>query len=939
MLHFIFRKLLSNKGLNLCLITGTIFWIAVFTLLPVFNNGSINQILSSDFAKYAEETGEYPAVIGWTNTLVYSGDVKADKIIDNIDERENGWLESLELDDVARQRIIRTTEELGRTYYGGRNKRLNIAYIPELSEITDIVNESAPAFDTGNEAYPVYISEATMDTLGLVSGEEIYFDKLKDENEKELHIRIVGIIREKEDAALSWHHPIEEYRNSAFTDKDSFDEIVNRFGMTEITLEDYVSIDYRDIRFDNADKVVSTLDEISSKDKHVEYNFKEITENYKREKSSIKSIMLSAALPLFALLTTFILMVSGSIAENERGEMSVLRSRGIKRREIIMLYFLRSTILTIVALGPGILLGSFFVWVGRQTNGFLIFKTKDTADYYLSPESITIALLGALLAIILITLPVISQSKKTIIDNKNESMASAKKPLWKKLFLDVILTGVSIYLLHNYNQQRSSLSEKMVNGESIDPLIMLGSSVFVIGVALLLLRIIDLLVRFIFFLGKKRWNPAAFAGFLQIIRSGSRQGIISVFLVLTLATGIFDASLARTVNENNVERIKYDIGTDVRMTGNWVRMMRFNLDSEPVYYYKEPDYADFRQLYEDGLLSSMTRVIYDRNSQVGTKSSKVDNVILMGINTTEFGRTAELKSGLNDSHWYNALNSIAESADGVIVSSNLAQKLNIKVGDKINVTKFDVDVNRTETGTVKGTVNYIVDAWPGYESSSYVKDENGKYILQENYLAVMNYATADSSYSLTTYDIWGKLPEGSDYESFKEELDRRNIQLAECMILPESIEEMHDSAMIQITNGLFSIHFIISIIICILGFLIYWITSVKKRALQFGIYRAMGLRMREIVRMLVMEHFFSSFLAIAAGAGAGILTANLYDRLISIIYLPKQHNIPIEINMSLPDILKPVLIITAALLVAIFIISRIIKKMRISETLKMGEDS
>ena len=403
--------------------------------------------------------------------------------------------------------------------------------------------------------------------------------------------------------------------------------------------------------------------------------------------------------------------------------------------------------------------------------------------------------------------------------------------------------------------------------------------------------------------------------------------------------GIFDASLARTVNENNAERIRYDVGSDVRMTGKWVRRMRFSKDAEPVYYYEEPDYADYRQLYDDGILSNITRVIYDESAEVETKNNKKLNANLMAINTTEFGRTASLKSGLNDSHWYNALNSIAESAEGIIISSNLADELKLKVGDKLKVTRYDIDVNKTATGTVNGTIMYIIDAWPGFEKYSYVKDEEGKLKLNENYLVVMNYAKADSSYRITTYDVWGRLADGVSAEDFEAEIEKRNLELTKYEILPQLISEMRDSAIIQITNGLFSIHFIISIIICILGFLIYWITNVRKRALQFGIYRAMGLRMKEIVKMLVMEHFFSSFLAIAAGAGAGVLSSMLYDKVIAIIYLPKKHNIPIDISVPLSDILKPVLIITAALFVAFIIISRIIKGMKISETLKMGEDS
>ena len=60
--------------------------------------------------------------------------------------------------------------------------------------------------------------------------------------------------------------------------------------------------------------------------------------------------------------------------------------------------------------------------------------------------------------------------------------------------------------------------------------------------------------------------------------------------------------------------------------------------------------------------------------------------------------------------------------------------------------------------------------------------------------------------------------------------------------------------------------------------------------------------------------------------------------MVSIVYLPAKHSIPMTLKILGSDVMKPVVIILLALLAAFLIISRIIRKMRISETLKMGED-
>ena len=60
------------------------------------------------------------------------------------------------------------------------------------------------------------------------------------------------------------------------------------------------------------------------------------------------------------------------------------------------------------------------------------------------------------------------------------------------------------------------------------------------------------------------------------------------------------------------------------------------------------------------------------------------------------------------------------------------------------------------------------------------------------------------------------------------------------------------------------------LLLCATGFLIYWILSIQSRALQFGIFRAMGMSLREILSMLINEQLFISVSSIAVGAGIGL---------------------------------------------------------------------
>ena len=166
--------------------------------------------------------------------------------------------------------------------------------------------------------------------------------------------------------------------------------------------------------------------------------------------------------------------------------------------------------------------------------------------------------------------------------------------------------------------------------------------------------------------------------------------------------------------------------------------------------------------------------------------------------------------------------------------------------------------------------------------------------------------------------------------------EKQSKQLYEVNL--QDIKEMQESPLVLITNGLFSLSFIIAIILCMVGFLIYWITSIKQRELLFGIYRAMGMSMHEINKMLINEQIFSSVLASLAGYGVGAAATILFVKLVAVVYLPEAHNIAISIAVDPYDLIKLTAVVIFMFIVCFIVIRTILKKMNITQALKLGED-
>ena len=308
----------------------------------------------------------------------------------------------------------------------------------------------------------------------------------------------------------------------------------------------------------------------------------------------------------------------------------------------------------------------------------------------------------------------------------------------------------------------------------------------------------------------------------------------------------------------------------------------------------------------------------------------------MGIYSKEFGETANFKEELNkEVHWYTYLNELAANPDGVIISSNLAKIYELKIGDTISLSRNGDTYSFADKfrGSMTGVVCAIVDDWPGYERYYYEEGEE-----KERYLVVANYPKVVNAYQIAPYEVWVRLNGDVGMEEFQALLDANKIVPKDVKLLQKDISDMKQQPLIQITNGMFTLSFIIALVLCALGFLIYWISSIKQRELLFGVYRAMGLPVKELNAMLTNEHIFSTFLSVIAGGAVGMVSTQMFVKLFGIVYLPEKHNLDIYIYFQMGDIMKLAVVVVLMIIVCMLILRKLIKTLNITQALKLGEE-
>lgn len=943
MFKFLSHKLLNKKWLNACLLLGIVLLVAVASCNPMFKNGALDMLMSSKFDAAMTEQNKYPSTIGREGSCAVDEYPDSESVLNRIEKYKKMWNYYLEIDTIEEQTSL--SLEAGYTQSNlGHRSNFKMVYMPNLEDHINITyGVSLEDAKTESGVYPCLISQRYLDEYNLVVGEVFTIDTglgdVKDASGNPMKYQIVGVFEEKDYSDDFWYDQLADLDRQVYVKQSDFDEMITKYGFLTIYYSEHDMLDYSQITHANAADTLYYIKSFESSDKSFTQNFSNVLIDYRGDAKTIGIIIWVLELPILVLLLAFIYMVSSQILEMEDGEIAMLKSRGTSTKQVLGIYLGQSAILSVIAIIIGIPVGYILCKMAASASSFLKFEFKDTHFYGIDPWMVVYSLAAALIAILFVTLPVMKYAKNSIVEQKSRTGKVNYKPFWEKFFVDVILVVLSIYLLYNYNKQKSTIALDILSGKRPDPVIFLNSSLFIFAVGLLVLRLIKYLIRLIYRIGKKRWSPAVYASFLQITRTVKKQGFISVFLVMTIAMGMFNSNMARTINDNKTKRINYNLGTDLVVQEQWTRGTYIDKNKKTHWYYTEGDFERYTKL-EGSVCDKVTRVIYDDDAVIKAGGEELAGSVLMGINTKEFGETARLQSGLNKEHWYNYLNDLAEVSNGVIISSNLAKKYNIKVGDSINYARYSPmkGKEKEEIASPSGTVCAIVDAFPGFQQYVYQKNSDGEMEEVERYLVVANYAYVVSAFSQTPYQVWMRLADGKSYKDALRAIDAEDINIVQYDSLDKDIKEMQESPLVLITNGLFSLSFIIAIILCMVGFLIYWITSIKQRELMFGIYRAMGMSMHEINKMLINEQIFSSVLASLAGYGVGVAATILFVKLVAVVYLPEAHNIAISIAVDPYDLIKLTAVVIFMFIVCFIVIRTILKKMNITQALKLGED-
>ena len=656
---------------------------------------------------------------------------------------------------------------------------------------------------------------------------------------------------------------------------------------------------------------------------------------YNESAPKLTYLLFAFSVPILSLILAFIGLVAGLFVNQQRGEMAILRSRGASTWQVVGMSLLQGVILGATALAGGIFLGYWITNAIGKARSFLDFSAAGGLRIDMTPQILGYGLFGiAIILLVQVLLPTLSAAANTIVTYKQERARTLGTPWWQKFYLDILLlipAGYGLWQLLEQSKKAISGSETIPDPLQ-NPLLLLVPALGIFSVALFTLRLVprfmDLVSRLL--------NPSKSVGMLMAARYLARSPALYnaplVLLILTLGLSAFTASLALTLDSQLDKQMRYEVGADLNLLELGTTFTENT--QNPVYTFGP---------VEDHLsipgVTAATRVGRYKFTAITARGALSGT--FLGVDRLTFPSAAYWQRDFASEQLGILMNQLAANPTGILVPNAVLEKQDLKIGDtiKISVTTGVAGESILMDSRIVGSFDLFPTWYP--ESGAMVVGNLEELYLRagaeyprEVWLATANKADPETiAYIVRGFSIL--LDQQADQSKLVQ--TGLNTIVSEWSSADINIRAEQRRPERQGLFGLLSVGFVASVLLTVLGFLLYALFSFRRRFIEMGMLRAIGLSIKQMTALLAAELAFLVLLGIGVGTGLGVFASRLFVPFLQIGASTQSQYPPFQIQIAWLSIVQIYILFAFLFFAALSALSGLLVRMKIFQAIKLGE--
>ncbi|MCB0063913.1 MAG: ABC transporter permease, partial [Caldilineaceae bacterium] len=828
---------------------------------------------------------------------------------------------------------------------------VNYAFVTDFDQYVTMSEGTFPTPATANldDAVEVAINEAMAQELGLQVGESfLTFRRVELENGSrvvQIPIRIVGVWRAIDPTDEFWFYRQSVFDNQLFVPEATFQGRISSLLNDEVAQALwYIILDGDNIHAGDVGWLTARIQQVQQRaatlltNTRLEVSPYDALNKYRVSTRLLNVLLYAFSIPIVGLLLAFIGLVVSLAVSRQRNEIAVLRSRGATALQILGIASLEAFFLGALALAAGVPVSEGISRIIGATRSFLNFSVENDLRVNMTLTTFRFGLAALGITLIAQVVPSLGAARYTIVSYKQEQSRNIKPPWWQRAWLDVLLlipAGYGAYLL----QQQGSIG-MMGEGNTGDPfanpLLFLVPALGAFALTLFILRLLPLIMRVIAWIAG-RTNSV---GFLLATRYLSRDpGFYTtplVLLILTLSLSAFTASLAQTLDNHLYDQSYYRTGADMRL----VELGRSDMSTEGGIGAaagaggSETGAASATSTADQGPnwvflpVSEHLRVpeilgaarVGDFGASVQVQGSWQE-AMFIGIDRIDFPKAAYWRRDFAPASLGALMNALAVAPDGVLMRRDFMQENSIRVGDAIQVRVSTYGQRADMAMKVAGEYDY----WPTwYEDEPPLLVGNLEYLFEQ-------------VGGEMPYDVWVRTVPNPNYEKIITDLRALDFSILDWQASTIRIANEQRKPERQGLFGVLSVGFLAAALLTVLGFLLYALFSFRRRFIELGTLRAMGLSSGQMTTFLAWELAFLIILGLVAGTFLGALISEVFIPYLQVGADVEATTPPFQVEIAWDAIMRIYALFGALFFVALSALAGLLLRMKIFQAIKLGE--
>ncbi len=953
------KRLIAQRALALAVILGLVAAVGMAVSLPLYADAVNYRVLQEQLtANTGSAVASRPP---FAFMFMYMGGL-------------NGaleWVDTEPIDDYLRNRAagdLGMPRKVGVRYfatdklslypndpaaYGGNQKPLewlNLATASDINQQITLVEGTFPAAAVPAPDSPIEViaHEELATKLGLQTGETyILLDRsgaLSKGRPIQIPVRLTGVWTAADPKSEYWFFQPEALADALLVPEETLRDRISPFYTGEIYLAVwYMVMDGADVHAESVDSLTANIARTQQTAIGLLPNLQfsispmEALQKYQQSTSWLSIMLYAFSVPILGMVLVFIGLVAGLAAERQRNETAIFRSRGAAISQVVGITFSEGVILGAVGLGFGLLLGQWIARMMGYARSFLDFSFSAQTDLRVSMTAGGLRLGLILLGVALVAqmAPSFGNARHTIITYKQERARVLSQPWWQRSWLDVLLlipAGYGTYLL----RQQGSIVVPIVGTQLPhdpfqNPLLFLVPALGIFALTLLILRVLPPLMSAFAWLISHTGSIGLLLTARHLSRTYSSYTAPLILLVLTLSLSAYTASLAETMDSHTYEQQAYAVGADLMLDeigATSGAAGAFDIaparGSESGSSLSTIPEAEWQFLpVSDHLkipgVAAATRVgRYDASVDAGGRKQKAQ---FIGVDRVDFGPVANWRRDYASSNRGTLMNVLALTANGVLAPSDFLGQYALQVGDRIRVTVQASGHSAAMDMKIVGTFRLFPTWYP---------DDGPLFVGNLDFLF-------DSLGQQVPYEVWVRQQAGTPAQSIVDGVRELGMKIITWESAPLRIGRELKRPERQGLFGFLSVGFAAAALLTVLGFLLYAFFSFRRRFVELGVLRAVGLSVSQMTILLASELAMLILTGVTAGTLLGAAASQLFIPFLQVGAGAAARVPPFVVVIAWPTILRIYGLMGLLFVVTLILLAALLLRMRIFQAVKMGE--